>query len=244
MTDSRSPAEPVTTAAEYALGLLTGDELRDAREHAQSDRQFAEEVARWRGRFAPLYSEIEATDPPNEVWEKIETETISRMAANDNAGALRRQLRIWKSAAGALSAIAAVLVAMLAFEPPRRLAPPQKPEASTTATPLVALLGGNGSAKVVASWDPTARQLVLAVAGPMPSDQSRSKELWVIPPGGKPRSLGTLPERKEMHMRLADTLATLLSQGATMAISVEPRGGSPTGAPTGPVVASGPLTPA
>jgi anti-sigma-K factor RskA len=44
-----------------------------------------------------------------------------------------------------------------------------------------------------------------------------------------------------MHMRLADALAQLLRQGATIAISVEPPGGSPTGAPTGPVVASGPL---
>jgi anti-sigma-K factor RskA len=63
----------------------------------------------------------------------------------------------------------------------------------------------------------------------------------VIPAGGKPRSLGTMPDRKQMHMKLADTLATLLQQGATIAISVEPRGGSPTGAPTGPVVASGAL---
>ena len=45
-----------------------------------------------------------------------------------------------------------------------------------------------------------------------------------------------------MHMQLADALASLLQQGATIAISVEPPGGSPTGAPTGPVVASGALT--
>jgi anti-sigma-K factor RskA len=46
---------------------------------------------------------------------------------------------------------------------------------------------------------------------------------------------------KQMHMRLADALAELLQQGATIAISVEPPGGSPTGKPTGPVVASGSL---
>jgi len=44
-----------------------------------------------------------------------------------------------------------------------------------------------------------------------------------------------------MHMQLADALARLLQQGATIAISVEPPGGSPTGSPTGPVVASGAL---
>jgi anti-sigma-K factor RskA len=95
--------------------------------------------------------------------------------------------------------------------------------------------------KVVASWDPASRRLVLAVAGDMPADPSHAHELWVIPEGGKPRSLGTMATGKQMHMRLAEALAQLLQQGATIAISVEPPGGSPTGAPTGPVVASGSL---
>jgi anti-sigma-K factor RskA len=106
---------------------------------------------------------------------------------------------------------------------------------------MVAMLGDNGATKVVASWDPSARQLILAVPGDLSADPNHSHELWVIPSGGKPRSLGTMPTGKQMHMRLADALAQLLEQGATIAISVEPRGGSRTGAPTGPVVASGAL---
>jgi anti-sigma-K factor RskA len=51
-----------------------------------------------------------------------------------------------------------------------------------------------------------------------------------------------MPTGKRMHMRLAETLARLLENGATIAISVEPRGGSPTGIPTGPVIASGALS--
>jgi anti-sigma-K factor RskA len=64
----------------------------------------------------------------------------------------------------------------------------------------------------------------------------------VIPAGGKPRSLGTMGDSKQMHMRLADAIASLMESGATVAISVEPPGGSPTGSPTGPVIASGSLT--
>jgi anti-sigma-K factor RskA len=84
--------------------------------------------------------------------------------------------------------------------------------------------------------------MIMAVAGNLPGDARHSHELWVIPADGTPRSLGTLGTDKQSHKRLADTLATLLQQGATIAISVEPRGGSPTGSPTGPVVASGALT--
>ena len=86
--------------------------------------------------------------------------------------------------------------------------------------------------------------MVLAVAEPLPADAQRSHELWVIPQGGTPRSLGTLSADRQSHKVLADALADLLQQGATIAISVEPMGGSPTGAPTGPVIATGALTPA
>jgi anti-sigma-K factor RskA len=75
----------------------------------------------------------------------------------------------------------------------------------------------------------------------MPADPRHSHELWVIPAGGKPRSLGVMPDARQTHMQLADALAELMQEGATVAISVEPRGGSPTGSPTGPVVASGAL---
>ena len=106
---------------------------------------------------------------------------------------------------------------------------------------MVAIVGGDAAAKVVVSWEPSAKRMIVAVAGNLPVDARHSHELWVIPADGKPRSLGVLGTSKQAHMQLANALADLLQQGATIAISVEPKGGSPTGAPTGPVVASGAL---
>lgn len=106
---------------------------------------------------------------------------------------------------------------------------------------MVAMLGDQQTEmKVLASWNPDGSQLVLAAADDMPADPAHSHELWIIPAGGKPRSLGTMPGAK-MHMQLADALAQLMREGATIAITVEPPGGSPTGDPTGPMVASGKL---
>jgi anti-sigma-K factor RskA len=139
-----------------------------------------------------------------------------------------------------MTALAAAF-GLILLEQPRTVPQPIAVE-RPAAPPLVAMLGDTGKAmKVVASWDPASRQLVLAVPGDMPADSAHSHELWIIPADGKPRSLGTMPSTRQMHMRLADALAQLLQQGATIAISVEPRGGSPTGQPTGPVVASGAL---
>lgn len=241
MTDKRpDPTGPDVTAAEYALRLLTGEELRQAEARAAADPEFAAEIARWRGRLAPLHGEIAEAAPSSDVWERVAAAVRGPVAANDNVVSLRRSLTMWRSLAGGMTAVAAALAVVLLLPQKPAIVPP--PVERTTAAPMVAMLGDQQTAaKVVASWDPNSRQLVLALAGPMPPAGAHSHELWVIPPGGKPRSLGTMKSAAMMHMRLADALATLLQQGATIAISVEPPGGSPTGAPTGPVVASGAL---
>ncbi|HEV2595017.1 MAG TPA: anti-sigma factor [Sphingomicrobium sp.] len=240
--DPAEPPEQAPVAAEHALGLLSGNDLRKAQALAESNPSYREELARWRGRFATLHQDVASATPPANLWSHIEAR-IGTEPANDNLPALWRKLRLWKAATGAFGTIAAALALILLWEPRPSSAPPVA-RATSSASPMVAMLGDKQSMKVVASWDPAARQLVLAVAGNMPFDPNHSNELWVIPPGGKPRSLGTMPDRKRMHMQLANALATLLERGATIAISVEPRGGSPSGAPTGAVIASGALNPA
>lgn len=233
--------EADTLAAEYALGLLTGNDLRKAASQAETDPAFAEEVARWRGRLAPLHEEVEGVAPPTAIWDRIAVVVGLARPANDNVAGLQRRLIIWRGAAGGMTALAASLAIILMWQPRSSQLAPATPVEASASAPMVAMLGDQRAMKVVASWDPNARQLVLAVAADMPADPAHAHQLWVIPANGKPRSIGIMPASKQMHMRLADTLAALLQQGATIAISVEPAGGSPTGNPTGPVVASGAL---
>jgi anti-sigma-K factor RskA len=231
------PDDRETLAAEHALRLLSGDELRTAAALEADDRDFARAVSRWRGRLAPLFGEVLAVEPPDALWQRIERVTGS---GTSNVISLRRSRAVWRGVAAGMTALAAAFGLILLQQPSGSQQPAalQRP----AAPPLVAMLGDTDkNMKVVASWDPASRRLVLAVAGDMPADPSHAHELWVIPEGGKPRSLGTMHGGKQMHMRLGDALSQLLQQGATIAISVEPPGGSPTGAPTGPVVASGSL---
>jgi anti-sigma-K factor RskA len=241
MTDKlREGSDPHVLAGEHALGLLEGQEQRQAREMLASDPDYAREVARWRGRLAPLVEEVEPVEPPAALWHRVEQAIAEGgEGASSNVVQLRRRLTVWRGATAGMTALAASLAVILVSQPRTSIEPP--PAAQPQRPPMVAMLSSEKDMKVVASWDPTGRQLVLAVAGDMPADPAHAHELWVIPADGKPRSLGTMPASKQTHMRLADALAQLLQEGATIAISVEPRGGSPTGAPTGPVVASGAL---
>jgi anti-sigma-K factor RskA len=236
MSDERGPAD---LAAEYALGVLSGAELADARRRVAADAEFALSVARWRGRLAPLGDGVDAAEPPHALWPRIEAATAGpARGSGDNVVVLRRRLNLWRGAAAGMTALAATLAAVLVIEPrsaPVSVEQPGRP-------PMVAMLSDEQKQmRVVASWNPEARQLVLAVAGDMPRDPAHAHEVWIIPAGGKPRSLGTMG-RPKVHMRLADALASLMENGATIAISAEPPGGSRTGSPTGPMLVSGELT--
>jgi len=218
-------------AAEYALGLLAGSELAEARARLAGDPEFRAEVDGWLARLAPLLEEVQPSEPPRRLWSAIEAAT----GRADNVVLLRRRVNVWRGISVGMTALAASLAIVLLQPTPR--APVRSP-----AAPMVAMVSDEGKTMtVVANWDPDDRQLVLAMAGDMPEDPGKAHELWVIPKGGTPRSLGTMAHRPMSRMELADTLAELLRQGATIAISVEPPGGSPTGAPTGPVIASGTL---
>ena len=231
MSDERDPPD---LAAEYALGVLGGAELAEARRRAAADPEFALSVARWRGRLAPLGDGVDAAEPPHALWQRIDAAT----AAGDNVVVLRRRLNLWRGTAAGMTALAATLAAVLVIEPrsaPVSVERPARP-------PMVAMLSDEQKQmRVVASWNPEARQLILAVAGDMPHDPAHAHEVWIIPTDGKPRSLGTMG-RPRVHMQLAEALAVLMENGATIAISAEPPGGSRTGAPTGPMLVSGELT--
>ena len=72
----------------------------------------------------------------------------------------------------------------------------------------------------------------------------RSMELWLISQGGKPSSLGLIAAGQPVRINVPAELLTHVGSGATLAVSLEPPGGSPTGQPTGPVYRGGGIGPA
>jgi anti-sigma-K factor RskA len=106
---------------------------------------------------------------------------------------------------------------------------------------LVAELNGNGKHALVATIDPR-RATVLAVPANLAVTGDRVPELWLIVPGKDPRALGVIDAQKPVALAIPAHLLAEATSEAALAISLEPPGGSPTGQPTGPVIAVGPLT--
>lgn len=221
-------------AAELALGLLDGDELARARQAYYGDPELREAVARWQGRLAALADEVPSAEPRPRVWSAIERR-LGHGAANDNPG----RVHAWRAAALSAGALAAALAIALILRPEAAQLP--VPQVQDPGRPLVATLSTpENASQLVATWDPASKRLFVAPDDELRADSTHSHELWIIPSDGRPRSLGTL-QAQSQTVSIPDEVASQFGTGATLAISVEPVGGSTTGLPTGPVIATGTL---
>ncbi|HEY0113193.1 MAG TPA: anti-sigma factor [Allosphingosinicella sp.] len=239
MSDIRHDPERDLLAAELALGLLEGDELREARALRLSDRAFAAEVEAWQLRLAPLADEAAEVEPDPRVWAAIAARLGAvQAAAGGNVVELRRKLTVWKGWAAGMAAVAASLALALAYQSGR-----DGPPAVVQPAPvLVASLSSEqADASLSVAYD-GGRSSLLVTPGRLTGAAGHDHELWVIPPGGQPVSLGLVRPGAPQRLRVPVSLAPHFRSRSAIAVSVEPTGGSPTGKPTGPVIASGELS--
>lgn len=219
-------------AAEYALGLLEGEELLRARSLEARDPVFAGAVARWQAHFAPLLDAVPEATPRADLWQAIEAR-LDPSAANDNEQ-LAGQLRRWKWATAFASAAAAVLLA-ITLVPADKAPVPDAPELAAS-IPV-----GDSGLRLEVTYIGDSHELVVAAAG-LTADGVHDHELWLIPAEGNPLSLGVIQPGAIRKAQLDDALAAQLAEGRQIAVSREPLGGAPKGATPGPVVAQGVLT--
>jgi anti-sigma-K factor RskA len=230
-------------AAEHVLGLLDAEARAGAVARLRTDPAFAAAVAAWERRFAPLIEDVSPAAPPDRLWDRIATAIApgAKVVAFPSKPRFWDRVGPWRAMTiGSLAAAAACLAIVVvrpgaAPAPPLPAPPPAGGEllAATLSTP-------DGKAIYVATLDRDRR--TMAVIPVATTDRGgRSPELWVIGAGGKPRAIGMLAATGAGRLHLGR--AALLEAGAkaVLAVSLEPAGGSPTGAPTGPVIATGPL---
>lgn len=258
-------------AAEYALGLMSEEEAEAFEVLLSEDDGLRAELARWSEDFARFTDGIPPETPPAEILGKVkdavyvpevDAEGFVTLAvnhrgpgANDPAldrggdgvpitptlperiarsrgriGALLDRLGLLPAMAGGVAAALAVLwvlglTGVMDSPQPSAVARLEAPDSGLVVT---------------VSYADDGRSLeILRSAGDVPEGQSL--ELWLLRDGVAPVSLGLLPvDSDRATLEIAYTLRGAL-RGASCAISVEPEGGSPTGTPTGPVVAVAPI---
>ena len=217
-------------AAEYVLGTLIGPARRRLESLLPAHPVLREAVAGWQNRLQPLVDQTPPVQPDKAVWTALQ----SRLFADQRQAAPQRwwqQLGLWQSLSG--MALAGVVGLGVVLNNPAPLAPP-----------IIVVLAANADAgagavpaSFVLSLNADGRTGVLKPVAAPTLQATQAFELWAVPPSGAPRSLGLVSDSQGATVRRAD----LLKGTAAFAVSLEPAGGSPTGAPTGPIVSVGKL---
>lgn len=223
-------------AAEYVLGTLSRAERAAVAERRFTDKDLDNAVFAWERLLGPLVEVVRPVAPPDDLYGKIlahigRSRRVVSLRGGEND--LRRTAGRWRNAAVTFAAMAAVLAGVIGW---------REYVARQTPTQYVAVLQtGTTQPAFLLTVDTQAGFFAItAVSAPQRPD--KSYELWLVHDKlGAPKSLGLLAQEGQQVRPLSAAAdeATLLD--ATFAVSLEPAGGSPSGAPTGPVLFSGKL---
>ncbi|TJV41806.1 MAG: anti-sigma factor [Mesorhizobium sp.] len=220
-------------AAEYVLGVLPADERQIASRRIDSETDFARLVDGWEDHLSPLAAAYPEIEPPASVKAAVDRRLFASTAAApaEHRPGLWSSLAFWRGLAAAAVAALALYIAVPYVNPP----------AVQPQTRLVASLAADGSdVKYLAVYDAAHHDVSLShVSGERAS--GKDFELWMIEGKNAPVSMGVIPSGATAHIVVSPAAQQKLAQGAVLAVSLEPSGGSPTGQPTGPVVAAGDL---
>ena len=216
-------------AAEYVLRLLDPAAEAACAAREARDPLFAAEVDRWRQDFAGLDAAFMPVPPPAALRARVEA---ALFGAPPSALA-----RLWGSVGLWRAVAAAATVAAIGFAVVR---PPVAPEPRPSLVAAVQPVAGEVS--LVALHAPGSESIEFRRLGGAAAS-GRSLELWILPMGETvPASLGLVPAGERFTATIPPAFAARVGEGTAILVSDEPAGGSPTGLPTGPVVAQGAIT--
>ena len=213
MTDKDQTADDFdAVVAEYVVGVLPLEERRALEARMVRDPVIREHIALWEARLEDLNETYGQMTVPRGVKARIDRQLFKETPR-------RASPWMWLVWAAAGLAFAALAVAFFVWDAPN--------------AGLRATLAGEDGALVVA-LDLQGSALDITQTATQPPDGSVF-ELWVVRPDQPPQSLGTFSAAGTLQVQ------TALADGETLAISIEPLGGSPSGTPTGPIIATGTL---
>ena len=234
-------------AGEHALGVLEGEELSVARRLVLSDPDFAAQVQWWDNRLAAMAEEAVSVEPSDGVWPAIEQRLGSLSVGAREPTPLPTSGLYGPKLLAALGATAAAAAAItLLVMSPATMAPSPAPAPTETQAPstpryVAQAQSEDGSIQLAGLVDPAGNSLQLRVEGLAPA-AGQSAELWAVPEGGAPRSLGAIPADGTVSIDLNAAQRSDLGQGAALAITYEDSATIPHPAPTSDILVVGPLT--
>lgn len=221
-------------AAEFVLGGLPAALQADLARRVEQDANFARLVAEWEERLVPMAEGFVPADLPSAVKRALDLRLFGQVQARRG---IWSSLAFWRGLAGAASA--AFLLAVI-LPDLRSASPPPQPPAFSGERLAASLTAQGSNVTYLVLYDSVNGSVSLAHMSGDPVE-GRDFQLWIAKGAEAPVSLGVIPAGVSTRVATTEQIRALMTTAAHMAISLEPTGGSPTGQPTGPVLAVGDL---
>lgn len=215
-------------AAAYVLGTLSWRARARLARAARTDTVVAATLRAWEQRLSPLAEAAPPITPSPRLWRRIALR-LGLEPDRSPPGPWWTRVGFWRGCAVA-SFVAALVLAGVQFMP-REEAP--------AASLVVVLAGPDAKPALLATLDRRDRTLTVKTVGAAPVPPGKSLELWMLPDGSPPKSLGVIPATGVGRVLLPALPDVALANVPALAVSLEQAGGSPTGAPQGPVLYTG-----
>lgn len=239
------PADLDVQAAELAFGLLEGADEAAALKREREDSKFAARVSEWRTHGQSWLQDLAPDVVDDRVWLRIQAALRDGRPTSEHGlgRAGERWRRFAMLATAASLAMAVALGVTLASRPSRSTAdmaiqPTREMDGSDKNIAQIA--DKSGVPLLSAVYYPQTGTLTMRVSDL--ETPEKAPELWVLDDAGKPHSLGLIDKRGSLTIELSEQLRALLVEGATVAITVEDRDGSPHDAPTGEILGTAKLS--
>lgn len=218
-------------AGEYVLGTLDAAERASVEARRAREAQLDRAIRDWERRLAPLNTSAQPVDPSPGLLERIESRIGKSEPVTAQVIELKDRLKFWRRTAAITSAMAASLLAVVLV---REMTPPPK------SRNLVAVLQKDAQSPAFLVSVDVDKKFMTVRPVAAKHEAGKSYELWLIHDSlGKPRSLGVVDDPSVIPPAQLAAYDKNVIENATLAISLEPEGGSPTGDPTGPVLFAG-----
>ena len=229
MKIANNPALVERLAAEYVLGSLRGGARRRFETLLAQNATMRRTVAEWQDRIMPLGQFSPSVTPPPALWRRIE----SRLGLAPAAWWQQRlaSLNFWRNLSVASTALASVLLAVLLLQP-------EAPITSYVAT----LEDDQAQTVALVTGDSRKQEMRVKLIKAPALTAEQTLELWAVPKQGNPRSLGLVALQRASDGSLRLPLPANLTPQTVplLAISLEPKGGSPNpNGPSGPILFKG-----
>ncbi|EJM73030.1 hypothetical protein PMI29_00876 [Pseudomonas sp. GM49] len=218
----RTPTLRRALAADYAIGLMPATARRRFEQLLLEDAALRAELAQWQESLLSLTEALPEQPVPDRVWQGITARIEPQVLHVPEKRPFWNWLRV---TAAVFSLLVAVTLGVLYLPDDARYSATL---VNADAQPAMRVQAHENYLQV--------EPLTLAAVEP-----GQSLELWAIPADGKPISLGVIPAGGKGKVELSETQKALIGKPIALAVSLEPKGGSPTGQPTGPVLYQGAL---